>query len=406
MQNLGLLNELTILYIYASVLVRAMEKEKPEPALSLYDQPLSELVHFDNDGVLIATPIKQPIDPANVDSEKSAEIEKINRNIEQLGQLSVIQMALREEADILLHPAPKVSEAPQRLFYRDENPHFAPSNTLERRQARRAEKHISKAFDAKRYANMKIRVWGEDIGTQDFVDRIKNTRGMSFTEKRQALKAHRKYLNTVRRREAHRRKVEDIAKGNDAPGRRVKRRINRTVERIDRLQAPFITNPGDNDETRRKSSRRIIDSVTAGARMARTGARGFAKGALRFSDVMWNKLSDMFTQRGIDKAARASGRKLSKISRYRSEYGFIGLPIHETIPEGDWKTVAVDGKKYRFPSRPSKRQGNTTNANREPNNQPLDKRNRGPARTRVGEKLQNRLKKYHEQQEENRKGII
>lgn len=120
--------------------------------------------------------------------------------------------------------------------YRPINPSFTPVKHGERSQAKRAADRVAEArLQRYRHERSLSTAWGKDIGTPEFLERVDSAR-WTKKEKRDARKAHARYLAHEARAKKLESRVQKSARGEDIPGRIVQFRLERALSRSARLQ--------------------------------------------------------------------------------------------------------------------------------------------------------------------------
>lgn len=144
-------------------------------------------------------------------------------------------------------PASKRVDAPgatPRMIHRDaQDIVFNPVTFSERRQELRAGRRQGRANEKRIDTQHRLQqVWGADIGTDAFVQRIRSSR-MRSSDKRRAMADHRKYVRVENKATKLEGKVKRSARGEDIPGRyhrkrqkKTQKKLNKTIQKIDSLR--------------------------------------------------------------------------------------------------------------------------------------------------------------------------
>lgn len=149
-----------------------------------------------------------------------------------MGKLVISAAAHKEMADVFGNPVPETKEAWRgRIKYRDPDPDLTPRSFSQQSQSNRAARRQAKANSLSSREQYRLQqIYGKDVGTQAYKERVEAERtGLIFGKghKRKALKAHDEFIKRGEQKARLEGKVKRSASGEDIPGRVLTWRINR-----------------------------------------------------------------------------------------------------------------------------------------------------------------------------------
>lgn len=156
---------------------------------------------------------------------------RLEKTLASAENLEVSVEAHKEMADVYGNMVID-EKSPSRVKHRDPDPKMLPETLSQRSQDRRAAKRQSEVFDIRSGELYRLRrVYGDNIGSDEFEAIIKAERGISNSDRRKALKANEEYKELEHKANEIEHKVRTSARGEDIPGRVVRWRLDRAVEK-------------------------------------------------------------------------------------------------------------------------------------------------------------------------------
>lgn len=210
------------------------------PPLTLFDEQLP--LGTSAEPTLFATPVEHTPTEAltpNLDRPRFMRLRGLLRVVtgsrahaqEELRDLTRSQAALRQPADLMTRRAKfNAGSSPEATKYKETfepKAESRPQTRSEWRQARKAGRTKTKANKIRADRQYRLKqVYGGDIGTDAFVDRIKSS-SVPRLQKRRSIKAHKEYKANDARADQYDAKVRRMARGQNRRGDLVQREIDK-----------------------------------------------------------------------------------------------------------------------------------------------------------------------------------